>query len=618
MGKKLFWLAGGLVIVCLLIFYSTRSGSEPETGGEAPAIPRFFAPETDFPVNSDLKAALVFGELGSPALAAYQEVLAEEGFPFEVVPQESLPSYSPGDLKKRYVALIFPEEVNQKLSPALASLVESYVLLAGGKVFLGGDAGTLEEGGSARTKGLFSALAGLEYRLGRRREGVLAVPAGSPLRKFFDPGLYDGNVLKVFDCPPVKDAHLVLAGVSGKILAYSGSEAPENGYLVQRSYPGGGVVLYVNGAPGLLKARQNVDFVLRGLLKYFLLEVVGMPRLVAAPNGVAGLVVGVHLCSGAYFRDLDRIFALKLFTQEFPFSFYVTAGPDNDRPGDKRGFDVLNPRKGGRYLELLQQYGSIGSHGGWIHNYWAYHFRELSDDEKKWYINYNFQALQEALGQPVLDYAAPGGAHDAEVNEFLAAWGIKAASLPLAFNSPPTRGWFDGRPERRFWLFGYTGTIYGTAFENMLASGRKPAQIQNDICRLLDALVQMREIRLIYFHPVSVARHPEMWRGIQNYILKYVSEGALSVRTMADFADFLDRHAKVRFAVRWTGQGYHITASSPDSLKEMTFALPARNARIKSVPGYKVKERDGWAYVTVTRDVKLASFSIPVVKNGGR
>lgn len=617
MRNKFFWLAGGLIVACLLIIYSARSGSEPGSG-EAPPAPRFSAPETDFPLNSDIKAALVFADLNSPALAAYQEVLAEEGFPFDLVPADSLAGYGARELKKRYAAVILPEEVNRRLDPGLAGLLQEYVSGAGGKVFLGGDAGTLEEGGALRERGLFSALAGLDYRQGRRQPGTLSVPATSPLRKFFDPGLYSGDELKIPDFPPVKDARLELGEVSGRVLAYCGGKTPSDGYLVQKNYAGGGSVVFVNGTPGLLKVRENVDFVLRGLLKYFLLEVVGLPRLVAAPNGTAGLVVAVHLCSGAYFRDLDRIFGLKLFTQEFPFSFYVTAGPDNDRPGDRRGFDALNPRKGGRYLGLLQQYGSIGSHGGWIHNYWAYHFRELLPEEKEEYIAANYRALQEALGQPVADYAAPGGAHDAAVNEFLAAQGTRAASLPLAFNSPPTRGWFEGRPERRFWLFGYTGTVYGTAFENMLAAGRKPAQIQSDVCRLLDALVQMREIRLIYFHPVSVARHPEMWRSIQNYILKYVSEGSLSVRTMLDFADFLDRHGKVRFAVQRTAQGYHISASSPDSLKEMTFALPAKNARVRAVPGCRVKEKDGWAYVTITRDVKEVSLSVPVVRSGGR
>jgi len=360
-----------------------------------------------------------------------------------------------------------------------------------------------------------------------------------------------------------------------------------------------------------------VDFVLRPLLKYFLLELVGLPRLVASPGGTGGLVVAIHLCSGAYFRDLDRILAWRLLSGDIPFSFYVTAGPDNDRPGDKRGVDVLNPKKGRRYVEALEQYGSIGAHGGWCHNYWAYHYRELTDEEKKAYIDWNYQALAEVTGRPVTDYAAPGGAHDPKVNNYLAALGTKAASVPVAFNSPPTHAWFNGQPENRFWFFGYTGTTYGTAFENMLAGGRKPAQIEEDIRQLLDFLAEKREIRLLYFHPVSLARHPEMWRSIQSYLLKQVEEGNLTVRTMNDFAAFLTRHEKVRFSIRKARRGYYLTASSPDSLKEMTFALPVdKYNHLKNVAGLKVKEKNGWAYATIIRDVQKADFLVPGTKPG--
>ncbi|MEW6273984.1 MAG: hypothetical protein AB1556_02580 [Bacillota bacterium] len=630
-GKKALFLLFGLVFAALLLISVKWSESElPPGESRASLVQPVLAPAPDFPVNAELKAALVFEVAGANVSAAYQQILAEEGFAFELLPAKALLKHTPRSLKESYAALILPERVNRQIAPSVARLLEEYVTRFGGKVFIGADAGTLDEKGGLREKGLFSSVAGLQYEIPPgfsdekqnffegREKGILLVPGQSPLRKYFDPGLFDHDALKVFDNPPLKDSYFPLTNVTAGILAYTGREGfPENGSVLQKNYPGGGVVLSVNGSPGLLKAGENVDFFLRALLKYFLLELVGLPRLVASPGGVAGLVVAIHVCSGAYFRDLDRIFAWKLLSREIPFSFYVTAGPDNDRPGDKRGVDVLNPKKGRRYVELLSRYGSIGAHGGWQHNYWAYRYQELSDEEKKDYIDRNFQALFAATGQPVSDYAAPGGAHDPKVNDFLAAWEIKAASLPVAFNSPPTHAWFNGQPEKRFWLFGYTGTIYGTAFENMLAGGRKPSQIESDIRQLIDYLVEQREIRLLYFHPVSIARHPEMWRAIQSYILKYAEEGNLSVRTMGDFADFLTRHEKVRFSVRKSDRGYYISATCPDSLKEMTFALPAaKNARLRNAAGLKIKEKNGWAYVTILKDTNKAAFLLPLAKSG--
>jgi hypothetical protein len=533
--------------------------------------------------------------------------------------------YNAKTLKDAYVAIILPEKVNREIPLPVVRLLKEYVTEFGGKIYLGADVGTAGE--KEQENGSFSSLAGVQYRLpGSPRktaadegpeQGVLLIPERSPLRKHFDPGLFAGDMLKVFDNPPVQDTHFLLAHVTSEILAYTGQEdRPECGSVLLKKYPGGGVVLYVDGTPGLLKTRKNVDFVLRSLLKYFLLELVGLPRLVASPGGVAGLVVAIHFCSGAYFRDFDRILARRLLSKDIPFSFYVTAGPDNDWPGDRRGVDVLNPKKGRRYVEALEQFGSIGAHGGWIHNYWSYHYRELTDEEKKAYIDLNYQALAEVTGRPVTDYAAPGGAHDPKVNDHLAALGTKAASVPVAFNSPPTHAWFNGQPEKRFWLFGYTGTTYGTAFENMLAGGRTPGQIEADIRQLLDFLVEKREIRLLYFHPVSIARHPEMWRSIQSYLLEQVKEENLTVRPMSDFAAFLTRHEKVRFSVRKTLCGYYITASSPDSLKEMTFALPVeKNARPRNTVGLRIKEKNGWAYATILQDVHNISFPVLVTKS---
>ncbi|HHW42258.1 polysaccharide deacetylase family protein [Desulfofundulus thermobenzoicus] len=609
------------IIILLLFIYVKWSGSEPALTGEQPAFtPQFVAPATNFPLNVELKVALVVGEKDAGAVAAYEQILAEEGFPYEVVPADTLSNFTPGKLAEQYVALIIPEETGRNITPSLAALCSAYVQQAGGKIFLGTDTGTVDQRGMARERGLLSNLAGLQYHIPgpeeKMRKGNIFVPGNSPLRKYFDPGLFERDMLKIFDYPAVKTPFLPISGVTADILAYTGPQfVPENGFVMQKKYPGGGVVLYVNGAPGLLKIRENVDFVLRGLLKYFLLDLVGLPRLVASPGGTAGLVLSMHVCSGAYFRDLDRILALKLLAGEIPFSIFVTAGPDNDRPGDKRGVDVLNARKGRPYIEALGQYGNIGAHGGWIHNYWAYHFGELSDQQKEDFINLNYQALEKVTGERVSVYAAPGGAHDPVVNDFLAALGTKAAAIPLAFNSPPTHAWFNGRPEKRFWLFGYTGLTYGTAFENMLAGGKKPAEIEQDMVQLIDSMIPRREIRQIYFHPVSIARHPGMWRNIQGHVLKHVGEGNLTVRTMNDFTDFLNRHERVHFSVRETGKGYFISAWSPVSLKEMTFALPlGKSNRVRVPAGTRIKEMNGWAYVTINKDANRMAFLVPVVK----
>lgn len=587
---------------------------------EAPYVQGKGAGSPDLPLSQDLRVGLVYvpGSKDEPTtLAVYRQLLSEEGFPYEQVDAGSLELYTPQSLRKRFVALVLPEDVNRTLTRDFGRLVERYVSEAGGRALIVYDAGIQDESGKAGSQWLFSALTGIEGLYSReppvgdevpsasgRYLGPWVIPKSSPLRRYFEDGVMSGNTAKIHAIPVVQEYHWQLQGVEAQALAYGreGSTSPEDAIVTYKSYPGGGAVMYINGRPGSLKIRGNNDFMMRGPLKYFLIEVARTPRLVASPGGIGGLVLNIHVCSGAYFKDLDRIFKKEMLSRDIPFSFSVTAGPDTDSPGDGKGFDALNPKKGLPYLSKMAQYGRIGAHGGWIHNYWAYHFNEIPAEKKKEYIDENFETLAKATGVRVTEYAAPGGIHSAAVSDFIAAQGVRGASIPTAFCAPPTHLWTDGKLEDRFWLFGYTGTQYGMAFENMLANGRPVRNIEDDLRSIIDTVAGRREIRLFYSHPISIAAHPDMWKAVQDYVLAEVGSGDLTVRTVTDFADFLDRHRKVKFTVERCQDGYRVRAESSESMAEMTFAVPvAQDARVKDSGGFPVREKDGWAYLTIDR-----------------
>ena len=587
----------------------------PETGytmGKSAGPP-------DLPIEQGLRVGLIYVP-GNPdettTIGVYRQLLEEEGYPFELVEASALAFDTPQSLKEQFAALIFPEDVNRGLGAGFGRLIERYVAEAGGKVLIAYDAGTLDEAGEARSQWLFSALTGIKS-LGRdasdRYLGPWVIPQASSLRAFFEDGVLSGSTAKVYAVPAVQEYHYRLEGVDSTPLAYGqeGALTSQSVIMTEKTYASGGVAIYINGRPGSLKARGNNDFMMRVPIRYFLLDVARMPRLVASPGGVGGLAVSIHICSGVYFKDLDRIFRENTLSREIPFSFSITAGPDSDRPGDGGGFDAANPEKGLPYLASLAQYGSIGAQGGWIHNYWAYHFNELSKDAKKKYIDDNFQVLGKLSGTPVTEYAAPGGVHSVDVNDAIAAQGVRGASIPTSFCAPPTRGWFDGKKEDRFWLFGYTGTQYGMALENMLAGGRQPEDIEDDLGSIVDTVVDRREIRLFYSHPISIAAHPDMWEAIQGYVLEKVHSGDLTVRTVAEFAEFLDRREKVSFSVERFQNGYRIHAESAESMRDMAFAVPiAPGTRVKDSQGFPVRQRDGWAYVTIDQDLMQADIRL--------
>ena len=584
----------------------------------------------------DLKVALVYVP-GSPSehptLDVYCQLLDEEGFPYETVDARSLEGLSPFALRRSFSAIILPEGVNSGVSKAFAKLVEQYVASAGGKALIAFDAGTADEQGRLRTEYLFSGCTGVSLARpetgGASNTGSQSIPGyfgpwvlpkSSPLRRYYEEGVLAGDTAKLNGFPAAQDYHFLLDAVDAVPLAYGkeGPQRPEDAAMTAKYYPSGGVAVYVNGKLGSLKVNGNNDFMMRDPLKYFLIEIARVPRLVSSPDGIGGLVLNIHICSGVYFKDLDRILKQDLLSKEIPFFFAVTAGPDCDAPGDQKGFDAENPEKGLPYLQQLKDYGSIGAHGGWIHNYWAYHFAELSSQEKKEYIDKNFDALEKATGRAVREYAAPGGMHSLEVSDFIADRGVVAASIPTSFCSPPTHGWFDGKREDRFWLFGYTGTQYGMAFENMLAARRSPKNIEQDLFKIVDTVVEKREIRLFYSHPLSIASHPDMWRKIQGYVLAKVHAGELSVRTAEQFADFLDRHSKAKPSVERTSDGFLLRARSSASLREMAFAVPLDpGSHVVSASGFPVRVKDGWAYVAIDKDVTNAEIRVVVAREGG-
>jgi hypothetical protein len=587
----------------------------------------------DLPFGQELKVGLVFvpgGHDETTTLTVYSQMLEEEGFPHEVVDARSLEGLTPQELKGKFIALILPEDVDRNVSKALAHLVERYVSEAGGKALIGFDAGTVDEDGRTRTEWLFSSLTGigsLTRRTGTppdevpgssgRYLGPWVIPQDSPLRRYYEEGVLSGNTAKIHAIPVVQEYHWQLSGVESTPLAYGreGAGGSEDAIMTSRTYPSGGAAIYVNGRPGSLKMRGNNDFMMRDPLKYFLIDVARMPRMVASPDAIGGLALSIHVCSGVYFKDLDRILKKNLLSGEIPFSFSITAGPDSDLPGDGKGFDAANPQKGLPYLRKLEQYGSIGAQGGWVHNYWAYHFSEITREKKKEYIDKNFDVLAKLTGTPVTEYAAPGGIHSIEVSDFIAARGVKAASIPTSFCSPPTHGWFDGKREDRFWLFGYTGSQYGMALENMLSGGRSAGDIENDLRKIIDTVAERREIRLFYTHPISIATHPDMWKTVQDYVLEKVRAGRISVRTVTEFASFLDRHQKARFSVERLQDGYRIRAESTVSMSGLSFAVPlAQDTRVKDAQGFPVSEREGWAYVTIDQDMVRAEIRLSTGK----
>ncbi|MGB9920730.1 MAG: hypothetical protein ACPLPT_08415 [Moorellales bacterium] len=554
--------------------------------------------------------------LDDPTVEVYVELLSEEGFPYRLITPAEVEAASSAHLGEKLWAVIIPEGA-AAIGGRAAEQIRQWVERYGGKlmfVYDGGWCGSEEQGR------FLLKLAGLDTRLeGGVFLGPWILPGGSALRSYFDPGVTAGDRLAVPGYPPIQSYHYPVALADPEVeelLSTSRDASSANVPVVTlRRFAGDGAVMFVNSPVGRQKVEANDDLLARVPLKFFLIEIARVPRLIAAPQGEGGIVLNLHLCARRSVVLVRKLLAAHLFTTELPLTVSVTAGPHQFLPGDRLGTDAA--RRGRKALEDLARYGSLGSQGGWAHGQWAYLFSHLSAGRKEKMVARNWQVMSALKGRPVTEYAAPNGRHEDRINDYLAALGVKGEAFPAAFNSPPTHPWFSRRVDARLWLFGYTSTADGSCLENMLARHRNPEEVVQEVRgQVIEQAIKRREIRLFYFHPDSVAKHPEILRGLNACLLEEIGAGRLTVRTMEEYCDFLERHQQVQFRFRRERRGLLVEAWSPRDLQEMTFALPVdARARPRPLRGeWRFRVEGGWLLATVAGPGREASLYLGDVR----
>ena len=155
--------------------------------------------------------------------------------------------------------------------------------------------------------------------------------------------------------------------------------SPQFGLVAGVNPVGAGQVLFVNLPLTYLKGRTDA-LMMHGFLHHFARNMLGMPHLSAMPNGVAGMTLDWHLDAMAAQAPTNNLIKLNVFNDpQALFSIEMTAGPDAITPGDHLGWNLPNNKKAQQFLKTFQTAGhSVGSHGGWIHDYYGINVSETN------------------------------------------------------------------------------------------------------------------------------------------------------------------------------------------------------------------------------------------------
>lgn len=573
-----------------------------------------------------VQVALLVGEIRTEqdkeVLAVYEQILKEEGFPYRVVWPAELTGYAPGELKGRYQAIVAPEVINSRMTQETADILSSYVSDQGGAVLFSLDPATLVTSGEQQPMPLLVDLLGVKYNL-PSADGRISTYSGclyfTDKEKGQEWGITPGkldkdNAYSTYSYGKLKFDHTRAVNVNAQVAAFDRIEGAEVPVFTEKYYDSGGSAVYANVPLAKCKLRSD-DLLPRSVLRTFLIHQAKTPRLVNSPNGMGGFVFNLHICSGAYFRPLTVMLMQGLFNSDMKMSIHITAGPDTYKLGDNMGFYAENEYRGRPILEVLQNYGEIGSHGGWAHNLFAYNLQYLPRDKAFQLLEWNSQALEAVTGKKVVEYSAPGGNHPFWVNNKLEEMGVNSYYYAGDSGSSPSHPrMYDSYASQNLWAFPITPYRQYASLEEM-ERGRVPEEeVRQWIEELIDFSAKEKVIRMVYTHPSDTRFCMEAIRALEEKALAEQSAGRIKVAPMSQFADYLNRYSKTTWEIKKADGDYSIELENPEGLKDITVAVyVGEENKIVSGGDLETSEEDGWLYITVTSNPQKKTIDVNII-----
>lgn len=306
--------------------------------------------------------------------------------------------------------------------------------------------------------------------------------------------------------------------------AYTGETlltSPDFGLVAGVNNYGMGKVLFVNLPLSYLKG-QTDGMLMHGFLGYFGSNLLQMPRLASHPNGRGGLVLNWHVDSAAALEPMRQLAEQKVWN-DGPYSIHFTAGPDTITFGDGLGLNVPGNLLTQKWIRYFDRKGhQVGSHGGWIHDYFGLNASETNQAEFEKYLVWNKEAIEAVLGHRVTEYSATEGNNPKWAVNWLEQNGIVGYYFTGHTGMGPTRTYRDGRlMNPGLWAFPVTPYGKQATFEEFSENGISAAEATLWLTKLVDFSVQKRTSRLIYFHPPGAAEYPQVVNALLKRAAQY-------------------------------------------------------------------------------------------------
>jgi hypothetical protein len=381
----------------------------------------------------------------------------------------------------------------------------------------------------------------------------------------------------------------VLEGVSGYVYGfltypsfvtqgtYTGTAmltSPNFGLVAGYNSYGNGGVLFVNTPLAYLEG-QTDGMLMHGLLRYLGVNLLRLPTLSLLPKAQAGMVLNWHFCAGDEIAPGVQLKNQGIFNNG-PFSIVITAGPDQVAFGDGLGVNLANNNTARSLVTYLVGKGhNIGSHGGWIHDYWGANASETNASTFTQYLVMNQQAIVNASKHPSVEYAAPEGNTPTWSVTWLQGNGVTGYYFTGHTGMAPTRAYRNGSMlNTNIWAFPVMPFGTNATFEEFEENNVNTTDITNWYSSLMNFVVANRTSRLIYMHPLGAVDYPTVLSAIFTQANTLIKAGSFTWYTMDTIATFDKRRLQVTWSATDTGSGWSFQITHPTSLTDMTWQLP--------------------------------------------
>ena len=361
-----------------------------------------------------------------------------------------------------------------------------------------------------------------------------------------------------------------------------------------------GDVLFVNLPLGYLESRTD-GLLLHSFLHYFAVDMLHLPYLATVPDGVGGLVLNWHVDDQKSLKRIESLDKAGIFEQG-PFSIHFTTGPDINEIGDGKGMDVDHNPEAQEWIRRLMARGhAIGSHGGWIHNYFGENLNDDNERDFQRYLVLNDKALVGVLGKPVREYSAPLGNHPQWVTRWLEQHGYNSYYFSGDSGMGPTQVYRDsGRDGSSIWAFPILHLGTEASLEEMSIDQVPEATVQSWLLGIADYTSESHNARLVYSHPLGATIYIPALQAWMKHTKELVGQGKFRWYTMTGMAEFLNRRTGVQWTLSRAGEKQLLEASHPNGLEHQAWMFSKTQYRqLRATHGTAtIRSADNWWIVT--------------------